>query len=160
MTITLDIRPEIEAELAATARAWSVRRAVRTAGSGARAGIGPKASCRPNPRNPGRYPRRDPRQTPGRRREPARSLHPRRPQERRVSAVFADTFYWIAPINPGDRYSREVERFDDLLSGGNVYTTEEVLVEVLTFFAADAWLRNRAFETVREMTYPKRQDGP
>jgi predicted nucleic acid-binding protein len=68
-----------------------------------------------------------------------------------VSAVFADTFYWIALINPGGRYSREVERFDDLLSGGSVFSTEEVLVEVLTFFAADAWLRNRAVETVREI---------
>ena len=68
-----------------------------------------------------------------------------------MSAVFADTFYWIALINPGDRYAREVQRFDDLLSGGNVYTTEEVLVEVLTFFAADTWLRIRAVETVREI---------
>ncbi len=41
--------------------------------------------------------------------------------------------------------------FDDLLSEGNVYTTEEVLAEVLTFFAADTWLRNRAVETVREL---------
>jgi predicted nucleic acid-binding protein len=68
-----------------------------------------------------------------------------------VSAVFADTFYWIALINPGDRYAREVQRFDHLLAEGNVYTTEEILVEVLTFFAADTWLRNRAVETVREI---------
>ena len=68
-----------------------------------------------------------------------------------MSAVFADTFYWIALINPGDRYAHEVQRFDDLLSGGNVYTTEEVLIEVLTFFAADTWLRIRAVETVREI---------
>jgi len=68
-----------------------------------------------------------------------------------VNAVFADTFYWIALINPGDRYAQEVQRFDDLLSAGNVYTTEEVLVEVLTFFAGDTWLRIRAVETVREI---------
>ena len=68
-----------------------------------------------------------------------------------MSAVFADTFYWIALINPGDRYAQEAQRFDDLLSGGSVYTTEEVLVEVLTFFAADTWLRIRAVETVREI---------
>jgi predicted nucleic acid-binding protein len=68
-----------------------------------------------------------------------------------VNAVFADTFYWIALINPGDRFAQEVQRFDDLLSGGSVYTTEEVLVEVLTFFAADTWLRIRAVETVREI---------
>ena len=68
-----------------------------------------------------------------------------------MKAVFADTFYWIALTNPGDRHSQEVQRFDDLLSGGNVCTTEEVLAEVLTFFAADSWLRNRAVETVREI---------
>jgi predicted nucleic acid-binding protein len=42
-------------------------------------------------------------------------------------------------------------QFDDLLSAGNVCTKEEVLAEVLTFFAADSWLRNRAVETVREI---------
>ena len=32
----------------------------------------------------------------------------------------------------------------------NIYTTEEVLAEVLTFFAEDSWLRSRAVETIRE----------
>jgi predicted nucleic acid-binding protein len=32
-----------------------------------------------------------------------------------------------------------------------VYTTEDVLSEVLAFFAADIWLRKRAVETVREI---------
>ena len=68
-----------------------------------------------------------------------------------MKAVFADTFYWIALTNPGDRHSQEVLRFDDLLSESDVYTTEEVLAEVLTFFAADSWLRSRAAETVREI---------
>jgi len=68
-----------------------------------------------------------------------------------VNGVFADTFYWIALINPADRYSQEVLRFDDLLSGGAVFTTEEGLAEVLTFFASDSWLRSRAVETVREI---------
>jgi len=68
-----------------------------------------------------------------------------------VSRVFADTFYWIAPINPSDRYSAHVVRFDDLLSEGGVYTTEEVLAEVPTFLAGDSWLRSRAVATVREI---------
>lgn len=71
-----------------------------------------------------------------------------------MSAVFADTFYWIALINPGDRYAQEVQRFDDLLSAGNVYTTEEVLVEVLTvlrrrYLAQNPRRRNRARDSVR-----------
>ena len=68
-----------------------------------------------------------------------------------MKAVFADTFFWIALTNPADRHTHEVLRFDDLLSRSTVYTTEEVLIEVLTFFAADNWLRNRAVQTVREI---------
>jgi predicted nucleic acid-binding protein len=68
-----------------------------------------------------------------------------------VNPVFADTFYWIALTNPGDSHFQGVQRFDDLLSQGSVYTTEEVLAEVLTFFAADSRLRIRAVETVREI---------
>jgi hypothetical protein len=58
-----------------------------------------------------------------------------------VRGVFADTFYWIALTNPRDRHADEVRQFDHLLSEGTVWTTEEVLVEVLTFFAADSALR-------------------
>lgn len=68
-----------------------------------------------------------------------------------MKPVFADTFYWIALTNPVDMHSQVALRFDDLLSGRNVITTEEVLTEVLTFFAADSWLRNRAVQTVREI---------
>ena len=68
-----------------------------------------------------------------------------------MKLVFADTFYWIALTSPGDRHAEEALGFDDFLSGGNVYTTEEVLSEVLTFLAGDAWLRSRAAATVREI---------
>lgn len=65
-----------------------------------------------------------------------------------MSAVFADTFYWIALTNPADAHAQAALQFDDLLSNGNIYTTQEVLAEVLTFFATDSWLRSRAVETV------------
>ena len=68
-----------------------------------------------------------------------------------MKAVFADTFYWIALTNPADTHAKEALQFDDLLARGNVYTTEEVLSELLTFFAGDSWLRHRAVETVREI---------
>ena len=68
-----------------------------------------------------------------------------------MKAVFGDTFYWIALISPVDRHRQTALQFDDLLSGGNVYTTEEVLAEVLTFFAGDSWLGSHAVETVREI---------
>ena len=68
-----------------------------------------------------------------------------------MKAVFADTFFWIAFINPVDKYADAAQRFDALLSAGTVFTTEEVLAEVLTFFAQDRWLRSRAVRTVREI---------
>ncbi len=68
-----------------------------------------------------------------------------------MNGFFADTAYWIALTNPSDQHAQDVMRFDDLFSGGSVYTTEEVLAEVLTFFAGDLWLRSRAVETVREI---------
>lgn len=68
-----------------------------------------------------------------------------------MKAVFADTFYWIALTNPADRHAQDASRLDDLLLGAAVYTTEEVLSEVLTFFAGDSWLRDRAVATVREI---------
>lgn len=61
----------------------------------------------------------------------------------------------IALTNPEDQHSRDALRFDQLLAGGQVCTSEEVLSEVLTFFAGDTWLRSRAVETVRAiMTDP------
>ena len=68
-----------------------------------------------------------------------------------MKAVFADTFYWIALTTPRDRHSQEALRFDEFFSEGTVYTTEEVLAEVLAFFATDRWLRNRAVETVLQI---------
>ena len=64
MTIRLDIRPEIEAELTATARVHGLsaeQYAPQVSGASARIGGGQKAPCRQNPRNLGRYPRRSPR---------------------------------------------------------------------------------------------------
>lgn len=49
-----------------------------------------------------------------------------------MTAVFADTFYWVALTNPAD--SR--------------YCDNEVLGEFLTFFAGADWLRDRASRTV------------
>ena len=47
----------------------------------------------------------------------------------------------------------EVMRFDGLLARGDVCTTEEVLAEVLTFFARDGRLRTRPVQTVREILF-------
>ncbi|MBV8897621.1 MAG: type II toxin-antitoxin system VapC family toxin [Acidobacteriaceae bacterium] len=72
-------------------------------------------------------------------------------QRENREAVFADTFYWIALTNPNDKHFQAALRFDDLLSQATLYTTEEVLSEVLTFFCFDRRLRKRAIDTIREI---------
>lgn len=66
-----------------------------------------------------------------------------------MKAFFADTFYWVALTNPADSRYQDAKAFDEVLATAAIITTDEVLVEFLTFFAADPWLRNRAAETVR-----------
>ncbi len=68
-----------------------------------------------------------------------------------MRAVFADTFYWIALTNPDDSRFQDAAALDDTVAGVTIYTTEEVLAELLTFFAGNAWLRSRAVATVREI---------
>jgi hypothetical protein len=51
-----------------------------------------------------------------------------------VRSVFADTFYWIALLNPEDP---DHDRVTALISAGTpaLVTTEEVLSEFLTYFS-------------------------
>jgi predicted nucleic acid-binding protein len=69
-----------------------------------------------------------------------------------VSAVFADTFYWVALTDPDDALYQQAAALESLFTGRRVVTTDEVLSEFLTFFSGNAWMRRRAVETVRELT--------
>jgi predicted nucleic acid-binding protein len=60
------------------------------------------------------------------------------------AAVFADAFYWIALINPADAAHRAALALDQSLAGMMILTTDEVLIEFLTFYGSDPWLRLRA----------------
>ena len=52
-----------------------------------------------------------------------------------MTAVFADTFYWIAVTTPEDSaYARALE-FSRSLAPERIVTTDEVLSEYLTFFS-------------------------
>jgi hypothetical protein len=64
-----------------------------------------------------------------------------------MTAVFADTFYWIAPTLPRDAaYERAQQVMDDIV------TTEEVLTEYLTFFSeAPEYLRREVAANVGAM---------
>jgi predicted nucleic acid-binding protein len=61
-----------------------------------------------------------------------------------VKAVFADMFYWVALTDPGDPRYAEAVALDGQLAGTVIVTTDEVLSEFLTFFAAHSRLRDRA----------------
>lgn len=54
-----------------------------------------------------------------------------------MNGVFADTFDWVAFTHPGDAVYKPIAALDELLSDTKIFTTEEVLTEFLTFFAAD-----------------------
>ncbi|NJL39966.1 MAG: type II toxin-antitoxin system VapC family toxin [Leptolyngbyaceae cyanobacterium RM2_2_4] len=63
--------------------------------------------------------------------------------------LFADTFYWVALINPRDDWYDRVFKVSSLLEQVQIVTTEEVLIEVLTFYAeAGIQMRQRTIAFV------------
>jgi predicted nucleic acid-binding protein len=48
--------------------------------------------------------------------------------------LFADTFYWVALLNPGDASHARVTSFGLSLGTARLVTTDEVLTEVLNWF--------------------------
>jgi uncharacterized protein len=59
-----------------------------------------------------------------------------------MKTVFADTFYWVALLSPGDDWHGKVLTLSQSLGQTQIITTDEVLTEVLTFYA-DAGTRMR-----------------
>jgi uncharacterized protein len=49
--------------------------------------------------------------------------------------LFADTFYWVALLNPRDAFHARVTSFNNNLGTARVVTTDEVLTEVLNWFS-------------------------
>jgi hypothetical protein len=58
-----------------------------------------------------------------------------------VTAVFADTFYWIALISRKDSAHHKVQEFERSASPREIVTTDEMLTEFLAFCASDPQLR-------------------
>jgi predicted nucleic acid-binding protein len=52
-----------------------------------------------------------------------------------MKRVFADTFYWIALVNPSDDWYTSVLNVSKSLGRFQIVTTDEVLTEALTFYA-------------------------
>src|SRR5207253_3048405 len=66
--------------------------------------------------------------------------------------VFADTFSWIALANARDEWHEEAKRLSIGLTASVLVTTEEVLVEFLTWFASHGpAAREHAAATVRQI---------
>ena len=52
-----------------------------------------------------------------------------------MNEVFADAFYWIALANPADQWHDAVKQFDEANPNVPLVTTEEILTELLNFYA-------------------------
>jgi uncharacterized protein len=69
-----------------------------------------------------------------------------------VSDVFADTHYWIAIINPHDQWHRRAVTVSQSLGTVQLVTTDDVLVEVLNFFAGyGALMRSNAAQAMHSI---------
>jgi predicted nucleic acid-binding protein len=53
-----------------------------------------------------------------------------------MSAVFADTFYWVALTNVQDAEHERAKEFSRTVRPSAIVTTEYVLTEYLNYFAA------------------------
>jgi len=60
--------------------------------------------------------------------------------------LFADTFYWVALLNPRDASHARVTAFGRGLGTARLVTTDEVLMEVVTWFSRSGphWRREAA----------------
>jgi predicted nucleic acid-binding protein len=66
--------------------------------------------------------------------------------------LFADAFYWVALLNPGDASHVRVTSFSAALGATRLVTTDEVLTEVLNWFSRGGphW-RGRAASLIRDL---------
>lgn len=67
-----------------------------------------------------------------------------------MNPAFADTFYWIALIHRKDARHQTVLEFSRAFASV-LFTTDDVLTEVLAFSSSDEVLRNAAGRTVRRI---------
>jgi len=66
--------------------------------------------------------------------------------------VFTDTYYWIAYLNDQDQGHAAALAISQSLQGATLVTTEEVFIEVLTYFSGRGrYLRQLAAATVHSV---------
>ncbi len=66
--------------------------------------------------------------------------------------LFADAFYWVALLNPGDAFHARVVAFSRALGTARLVTTDEVLTEVLNWFAGSGpYWRGKAATLIQDL---------
>jgi predicted nucleic acid-binding protein len=66
--------------------------------------------------------------------------------------LFADAFYWVALLNPGDAFHAWVVSFSRTLGTAHLVTTDEVVTEVLNWFARSGpYWRGKAATLVHDL---------
>lgn len=68
-----------------------------------------------------------------------------------MRTVFADTSYWIALASPKDGWHEKAATISKALQPLRLITTDEVLVEFLTFFSSFGKLRAHAAQVARKI---------
>ena len=69
-----------------------------------------------------------------------------------MKRYFADTFYWVALLNPKDTWHERVIAFSQSAGDFQLITTEEVLTEFLTFYSrAGQQSRQQTAQLVRSI---------
>ncbi len=67
-----------------------------------------------------------------------------------MKRIFADSFYWIALINPKDQWRTRALEASKSLIGVSIITTDEILTETLNYFAETGeFMRQNAARDVR-----------
>jgi predicted nucleic acid-binding protein len=66
-----------------------------------------------------------------------------------MKAVFADSHYWVAIVNPNDQWKGAAKSAKSLLGDVIIVTTDEVLTEFLTALSRSEYWRRRAAGMVR-----------
>jgi len=69
-----------------------------------------------------------------------------------MKVLFADSFYWVALLDPRDQWHQRARNFSRNLKSVSFVTTDEVLTEFLNFFSAyNSLMRRLAIQQVRDV---------
>lgn len=69
-----------------------------------------------------------------------------------MKAVFVDTYFWVAGLNPKEELREEAREAEAALGNVRFVTTESILIEVLNYYASyQPYLRQAAVDLVRRI---------